>query len=251
MTLAELRRWVVEHHLLTGALLAVIALGIWAFLTLAEVVFAGQATAFDEAVLLRMRTPGDLTDPVGPKWFEEMARDMTALGGVLVLALLTTAMATYLWLAKRRWIAVYVVAAVVSGTLVSTAMKSAFDRARPELVPHESIVLTQSFPSGHTSMSSLVYLTAAAVVARAESKRAVRALVLGLAVAILVGVGLSRVYLGVHWPTDVLAGWAFGISWAAGSWVVLRLLERRPRFGPPPATVDVPRAPQATERPPS
>ena len=220
-------RWIVRNELATVGLLFVIALGTWGFMSIADEVIEGDSHEIDERILLSMRTAGDPTDPIGPSWFEEMARDVTALGSVAALMIFTATMAGYLYFAKQPWIALFVLVAVLSGTAVSTVMKSGFDRPRPELVPHETRIYTKSFPSGHSAMSSLVYLTLGAVMARAERSRKTRAFLLTVPVFLLLIVGISRVYLGVHWPTDVLAGWAFGVSWAAVSWFVFRLLERR------------------------
>ena len=220
-------RWIVRNELVTVGLLLVIALGTWGFVSIAVEVFEGDSHEFDQQILLRMRTTGDPADPIGPSWFEEMARDVTALGSVVALMIFTATMTGYLYFARQPWIALFVMLAVLSGTAVSTVMKSGFDRPRPELVPHETRIYTKSFPSGHSSMSSLVYLTLGAVMARAERRRKTKVFLLAVPVFLLLIVGISRVYLGVHWPTDVLAGWAFGVSWAAASWLVFRYLERR------------------------
>lgn len=220
-------RWVVRNELGTAALVFVIALGTWGFVSIADEVFEGESRFIDEQILLSMRSPLDSTDPIGPSWVEETARDVTALGSVAALLIFTSAMAGYLYFSKQPWIAVFVMVAVLTGSAVSSVMKLAFDRPRPELVPHETQVYTRSFPSGHSSMSSLVYLTLGAVMARTERNRKTKVFLLSVSVFLLLIVGVSRVYLGVHWPTDVLAGWALGISWAAASWLVLRLLERR------------------------
>ncbi len=220
-------RWVVSHDRATAGLVLVIALGVWGFASIADEVLEGEAVAFDQQILMSMRTVGDPADPIGPSWFEEMARDVTALGSVAALLLFTATMAGYLYFVKQPWMASFVVVAVLSGTLTSVAMKSGFDRARPDLVPHETRIYTKSFPSGHSAMSSLVYLTLGAVMARTERRRRAKVFLLTVPVLLSLLVGVSRVYLGVHWPTDVLAGWALGFSWAAASWLVFRFLERR------------------------
>lgn len=220
-------RWIVRHELVTVGLLLVIAFCTWGFVSIADEVFEGDSHEFDQQILLWMRTTGDPTDPIGPSWFEEMARDVTALGSVVSLMIFTATMSGYLYFSRQPWIALFVVLAALSGTAVSTVMKSGFDRPRPELVPHETRIYTRSFPSGHSSMSSLVYLTLGALMARAERHRRTKVFLLAVPVILLLIVGMSRVYLGVHWPTDVLAGWAFGVSWAAAAWLVFRYLERR------------------------
>ena len=225
--IARVYRWVIKNELVTVGLLFVIATGTWGFVSIADEVLEGDSRDIDERILLSMRTAGDPANPIGPSWFEEAARDVTALGSVAALMIFSVAMAGYMYFAKQPWIALFVVVAVLSGTAVSSVMKSGFNRPRPDLVPHETRIYTKSFPSGHSSMSSLVYLTLGAVMSRAENRRRAKVFLMAVAVFLLLIVGISRVYLGVHWPTDVLAGWAFGVSWAAAAWLVFRLLERR------------------------
>jgi len=225
-----LYRWVLSHELMTLVLLAIVALGGWGFVSIADQVLEGDSHVFDRAILLSMRTSGDTADPIGPSWFEEASRDVTALGSVAALTLSTAAMAGYLYFKKQSWVGLFVVVAVLSGTALSTALKSGFDRPRPELVPHETRIYTKSFPSGHSAMSSLVFLTLGAVVARAERDRRTKVYLMTVPVVLSVLIGVSRVYLGVHWPTDVLAGWLLGITWASASWLIFRYLQRRYRL---------------------
>ncbi len=203
------------------------ALAIWAFIEVADEVVEGESRATDSRVLLALRNSNDLSDPIGPLWVEELGRDFTALGGVGVLTLLTLSVAGYLWLIGKVRAMLLVLGAIGSGLLVSTLLKQGFDRPRPDLVPHDSLVYTASFPSGHSMMSAITYLTLAALLARVLPNRATKVYFLGLAVLVTIGVGVSRVYLGVHWPSDVLAGWAVGASWAMLFWLIARGLQRR------------------------
>lgn len=226
------RRSLLVHAALEnrGALfvLALLAGGLWAFIELADEVLEGETHAVDTAILVAMRTSGDLSDPLGPGWLEEMMRDFTALGGTGVLTLLTLAVIGFLLVAKAPRAALAVALAIGGGILLSTLLKSGFDRPRPDLVPHGSIVYSASFPSGHSMMSATVYLTLAALVSRVLRRRRLRVYLVGLAVLLTLLVGFSRVYLGVHWPTDVLAGWTLGAIWALlASLVMLRLQLRR------------------------
>lgn len=223
-------RWLISHEIITLVLLLVIAGGVWGFVSIADEVIQGDFRQFDETILLSMRTTGDPSDPIGPSWFEEAGRDVTALGSVAALLIFTITMAGYLYLKKQAWVALFVVLAIVSGTAVSTLMKSGFDRPRPELVPHKTQIYTKSFPSGHSSMSALVFLTLGAVMARAERDRKTKVFLIAVPVVLSLLVGVSRVYMGVHWPSDVLAGWLLGTTWAAASWLVFRYLQRRYRL---------------------
>ena len=112
---------------------------------------------------------------------------------------------------------------------LSTLLKIGFDRPRPDLVPHEAIVYTASFPSGHAMLAAVVYLTLGALLARVQPRRLLKLYLLGLAILLTVAVGASRVYLGVHWPTDVVAGWAVGAAWALLCWAAALWLQRQGR----------------------
>lgn len=199
--------------------------GVWAFFELADAVGDGESHQIDEWLILALRNPADRSDPIGPQWFEEVMRDFTALGGYAILTPLTCLVAIYLWIRGRARVAILLLVAVVGGVLLSTAMKTYFDRPRPDLVPHGSYVLTKSFPSGHAMMAATTYLTLGAVMAEAEKKRALRLFFLTIGVISALIVGISRVYLGVHWPTDVLAGWCAGAAWALCCWTIARLLD--------------------------
>jgi undecaprenyl-diphosphatase len=212
---------------LRGLVLLVLAFaGAWGFAELADEVLEGETRRIDEALLRAMRDPADLSDPIGPRWFEEMARDFTALGGLGVLMLLVGAAATYLLLLGKRRGALFILAAVGGGQALSLLFKWGFDRPRPDLVPHGSFVYTASFPSGHSMMAAVTYLTLGALLARMHERAALKAFFLGTAACLTVLVGVSRVYLGVHWPTDVLAGWAAGAVWAIACWLVVLWFQR-------------------------
>jgi undecaprenyl-diphosphatase len=212
---------------LTVALVAVGGAGILAFLALADAVADGGTRRFDEWLLVALRSPGDLSDPVGPKWFEEMMRDITALGGTAVLTLGVLAVTGFLALTRKTHAAITVLVSVVSGMVLSQAIKWAYARPRPELVPHGMETYSASFPSGHSMMAAVVYLTLGALLARHQAQPRMRVYVLLVAVLLTVLVGISRVYLGVHWPTDVLAGWCLGAAWAILCWFAMLWLQRR------------------------
>ncbi len=200
---------------------------LWGFAKLSDEVIEGETHAVDRKLIIAMRNPQNLSDPLGPKWLEEMGRDFTALGGVGVLSFLTLASAGFLFLQRKNRSAVFLIAAVATGLALSFLLKSGFDRPRPDLVPHESYVYTASFPSGHAMMSAVTYLTLGMLLARHQPRRRLKAYLILLALVITVAVGLSRIYLGVHWPTDVLAGWSLGACWALLCWLLARWLQRR------------------------
>ena len=211
-----------EAGVLVGLILAAGAL--WAFLNIAGEMADGETTAIDRRLLLLLRTPGDPSNPVGSKAIEEGVRDITALGGTTLVSVLTlVAVLAFLFHKKRRH-ALVMGGAVLLAWVSSEMTKSLYHRPRPDLVPHEVYVYSGSFPSGHSTLSAATYLTLAMLVASLETRRRTKALAYGMAGVILVGVGLSRVYLGVHWPSDVLAGWCLGATWALAGWIALRAL---------------------------
>jgi undecaprenyl-diphosphatase len=228
----------VEITTLVAALIVISA--IWAFVSIAGEVLEGDVHGFDAEILLSLRSAADASDPIGPHWFEELGRDMTALGGNGVLIMLTCFVALYLWLTNKRRSMWLVLAAIVSGLVMSQLLKWGFSRPRPDLVPHNSYVYTASFPSGHAMMSAVTYLTLGILVARVQKRWAVRALFIGVAVFLTLLVGVSRVYLGVHWPSDVLAGWTAGAAWAVLWWMAARWLERRGAVEPQEDEEDAP-----------
>ena len=212
LLLTQIKRWHKEP-LIPGALL-LLAAGSLAFIDLAESVWEEEQHSYDQKILLAMREPGDPADPIGPKWLEEMGRDVTALGGFALLTGLTVASVGLMLLLGRARLALLTAVAITSGMMLSSGLKNLFDRPRPDLVPHGVWVSSASFPSGHAMMSALVYLTLGVLLARTQSSVRVRLYIITLSVVITLGVGISRVYLGVHWPTDVLAGWIVGGLWA-------------------------------------
>ncbi|HZH03572.1 MAG TPA: phosphatase PAP2 family protein [Myxococcaceae bacterium] len=203
------------------------AVSAWFFAALAGRVLQGQAPAFDQAILLALRNPTDLRLPSGPPWLPEAARDVTALGGVTVLTLAVLAALGYLLLLRRYWTSLFILVATVGGSAISFTLKDWYHRPRPSLVPHLTPVLTSSFPSAHAMLSAVVYLTFGGLLAQLATRRRLKLYVLGVAVALTLLVGATRVYLGVHYPSDVLAGWSAGLAWASLSALAARLLRRR------------------------
>ena len=208
-------------------MILLLAGSVWFFLELADEVIEGETHAFDEQILLFMRDRQDPDNPWGPDWLEEMGRDYTALGGVGVLVLLTLATAGGYLLGGRKRMAILILAAVFGGFAAAMVLKIGFDRPRPEVVPHGSYVYTASFPSWHSMLAAVTYLTLGFLLARTHEHRSTKLYIMAVTLLITGLVGLSRVYLGVHWPTDVLAGWAAGAAWALVWWLIARWLQRR------------------------
>lgn len=196
----------------------------------------GDKFAVDRAILRGLRTAADPAVPVGPHWILPAMMDVTALGSVTILTIITVLSVGFLLALRRRSTALFVGLAVISGALLSAALKAFFFRPRPEIVPHLVEVTSASFPSGHAMNSAFVYLTLAALLARSQRGRRVRIYLISVAMILTLLVGVSRVYLGVHWPTDVLAGWSAGAIWAAICSVIERaLLRQDPMDGEPAA----------------
>ena len=219
---------------------------VWLFVELSFEVFAGSSAAIDEKIVLAFREPTDLSDPIGPKWIEEMMRDITGLGGVGILVFISLLTLMYLLIDGKNKVALIFFVAVSTGLLLSFSLKYGFTRPRPDLVPHGSYVYTSSFPSGHAMMSSLIYLTMAGMLSQLPFRRSVKIYFFIIAIVLTVSIGISRVYLGVHWPTDVLAGWLGGAGWALLTLFIIRLFKVMYWIGPdsednPDQAVDPPK----------
>ncbi len=208
---------------LTGCAL-LLALGI-----VAEHVIAQGAFRFDPAILIALRQPDDPARLIGPVWLAETARDITALGSTVVVVLVLAIGVGYLWLTRRRPVALMLIAAVGGGQVLSSVVKWLVARPRPDVVPHLAEVSTASFPSGHSTLSAVAYLTIAALLAQAHGERRVRIFIMAVALALTVLIGISRLMLGVHWPSDVVAGWALGAFWALACWLLAGLMHWRRR----------------------
>ncbi len=186
------------------------AAGLAAFAALTDDVREGGAFGIDRTLLLVFRVPGHLDVAAGPRWVREAARDVTALGGFTVLTLVSMFATAMLLIHRRRRQALVFAGTVLLAQGLSEVLKAWIDRPRPLLVPHLDLVYSSSFPSGHAMMTPVVYLTLASVLAAGAQRRSEKTLLLGAAVLLTAAVGVSRVYLGVHWPTDVLGGWCLG-----------------------------------------
>ena len=194
---------------------------LFAFGFIAQEVVKGKTLAFDREVMLALRTSADPRVPIGPTWLPEAARDLTSLGSIIVLVIITLAVVGYLFLAGRSAVAWLTLIAVFGGIVLSDLLKLAFERARPDVVNPLARVFTTSFPSGHATLSAITYLTIGAVLARNQPSLTISLYFMSLAAFLTVLIGISRIYLGVHYPTDVLGGWCIGAAWAMGCWAVM------------------------------
>jgi undecaprenyl-diphosphatase len=219
--------WLGGTDLVVLCSLIVIVIGLWSFVLLAFLVSRGSVQRFDDRVILSLRNPQDPADPWGPAWLGEIGRDLTALGGIAALCLITAAVTGYLLICRKYHALWFLLGATLSGLLLSGLLKNLFDRPRPQLVPHLSHVTTTSFPSGHSVLSAVVYLTLGSLLARLVQRRRLKLYFLGVGLFLCFLVGVSRVYMGVHYPTDVLAGWSIGLAWAFLCSLVARIYRQR------------------------
>lgn len=214
-----------EFVLLVAA--ACLCLGIFAFLAIADEMSEGDFQHFEEHLLISLRDPNNLSQPIGPAWVRTWCLELTAIGSGPVLALMVLLVTGYFVVAGKYGSAFFILAASVTGALLSGLLKHLYDRERPSVVPHLAEVASGSFPSGHSMASSIIYLTLGAVLAQAATRWRERLYFIAAAFALSGLVGLTRVYLGVHYPSDVLGGWAAGTSWALVCWMIAFWLRQR------------------------
>jgi len=217
-----------------GELISISAVAclLFAFGVIAQNVIAGRSFALDRRIILALRDPANPAIPLGPAWLQEAARDLTSLGSIIVLAIMTLSFSGYLALARKYAAAWLTIVAVCGGIVLNDLLKAAFTRPRPDLVYQAVRVFTSSFPSGHAELSATAYLTIAAVLAQNQSSFKIALYFIALAALLTMLIGISRIYLGVHYPTDVLGGWCIGAAWALICWAFLALLQHRDQSRP-------------------
>lgn len=200
--------WLARHGWVPLLALLLAAAGLWGFMEIADEVQDAQILHLDEWIFQRIAVYDR-----APRFWQESGRDLTALGGTTVITLMVTSVTLFL-IFKRQWkSSLFVVVAVIGGLAISLLLKDFYDRDRPDLVTHQSHVMTASFPSGHATNSAVAYLTMAILLAKLVESPRMKAYILFIGLLIPFLVGLSRVFVGVHWPTDVFAGWLLGLSW--------------------------------------
>ena len=219
--------WIGQFEFGVLASLLGLVLAALCFIWVADRVATREPIRFDEWAIRALRRPDDPAVPLGPRWLAEMGRDITALGGVAFVMLLTLTVSGYLWLGRQYRPLALLLVSTVGGWLLSSVLKGFFERPRPDLVPHLSIVYTSSFPSGHAMMSAVVFLTIGTLLGEFVPTFRLRAYFFVVALLLTLLVGVSRVYMGVHYPTDVLAGWAAGLFWALACGLFARGLKHR------------------------
>ena len=217
-----------ERHEITWLVVGIgVCLLLWGFLALASEVMEGDTTALDTTILRALRKADDPSRTIGPAWLQGAVLDLTAIGGPTVLWLVVLSVVGFLLLQARYRTAIVVMATAASGDILNVVLKNLFLRPRPDVVPHlRDVSGTMSFPSGHAMESAIIYLTLGAMLMQLAERRVTKIYCIGLAVFLTLLVGVTRVFLGVHYPTDVVAGWMFGFFWASLCWIIAKRFER-------------------------
>lgn len=212
--------------------LAIVSGLLLAFLQIADEMGDGEMEAFDRSILMLFRDPANPDSVIGPSWVHEMVRDITALGSFSLLGLFVFGVCVFLVLSRKRAAAVFVLVSVLGGTALSTVLKMGYNRPRPDLTTM-SEQFTASFPSGHAMLSAVTFLTLGALLSRFAPTYRLQVFSIVAALVLTLMVGLSRLYMGVHYPSDILAGWCLGSAWAMFCSSIAMMLQRR-------GTVDTP-----------
>ena len=232
--------WLRAHRGVLILIAAALALQI-AFAVLASEVLEDETAAFDQTILRAFRDTAGM--PVGPTWLKGTILNLSALGSVAVVTLIVGLAALFLVLLKRRGEAVLLVGCAVGATITLVVLKILFGRERPTVVSALATEVDLSFPSGHSLIASAVYPTLGLLLARTFTDRHLKVYVLAAAAGLTLLIGFTRIYIGVHYPTDVLGGWMLGLSWA----ILCALISRRLRpQGVAVTTMIEPAGPSAT-----
>ena len=191
-----------------------------------ETMVEGEGRVIDLGILEALRLPGQPGVPIGPAWLTEVARDLSSLGSISVLVFVVVVIVGFALVRRRYGAALLIVVAFGGGMGVCQYLKDYFERERPPDAYHLEPVVNASFPSGHAMLSAVTYLTLAVLLARVQQKRRLKVYVVAVAAVTAAMIGITRIYLGVHWTSDVLAGWSIGAAWAVACWLASFLWER-------------------------
>lgn len=205
----------------------VISFALVTFFYVAQKVQNGSTTNFDYSILNSLRGDNPTSEPLGSNWLTILMTDITALGGATIIFFITALVVIYLLLKKNYFFLWLILIATIGGVIISLGLKEFFSRERPPIEYHLITVKSLSFPSGHATMASVVYLTQGVLFAKLHTVKKIKIFVLAVSVFLVVLIGISRIYLGVHYPTDVIAGWAVGTAWASSCWLVAKNFQKR------------------------
>lgn len=214
-----------EFLILFGSL--ILLLFVWGGLELRDLFMVDRAQKFDEWLLLSLRDADNPQYLFGPHWVDEAVRDITALGGPAVLTFMIFVVTIYLLLQQKYRSAFLVLVVTIGGLLLSLLLKDFFLRDRPDIVPALMVETSPSFPSGHSMLSAVVYLTLGSLLTRLETNPRIRTYIISIAIFTAMLIGLTRIMLGVHYPTDVLVGWIVGFFWATLCWFFMMVLQEQ------------------------
>ncbi len=203
--------------LVAGAVIAVT--GTYAFAKLAELVQDGYTQPFDEAVLRWMGQNQT-------EWLERLMIEVTMLGTWIVVLSIVGIAGLFLWLTQHRYSALLLLVATAGGIGLNSILKIGFARPRPQVFEWGTHVSTSSFPSGHAMSSAVVFITVAYLAARLQKTHKARVATLAVAAFVVASICFSRMYLGVHYPSDVIAGVIIGLAWAAFCMATLEAIQR-------------------------
>jgi undecaprenyl-diphosphatase len=224
--------WLYTQDLLLIAGFSLLAALLWIFVEIAQEIGDAETHALDRALLLALRSDAAGTDPIGPIWVERAALNLSAIGSGAVVTLLVLTVSGYLLLAARPRLALFLVTCSAGSGALVMLLKNVFQRPRPDVVVPILEASGLSFPSGHAVISAALYPTMGVILALAVQPLRLRLYVVSVAIAFALLVGATRVYLGVHYPTDVVAGWSIGFAWALLLGLLARILERRGAIDP-------------------
>jgi undecaprenyl-diphosphatase len=199
----------------------------WMFFAIADAVKENETKSIDEVILLALRADPAGKDPVGPPWLEYAMRDLSALGGGPVATLITVLVVGYLLIDRKPRLAIMLSVCALGTWAVMAAFKDLYARGRPVLIEPMYGAAGFAFPSGHASIAAALYVTLGFLIASHLPRRALRLYVIGVGAFLALLVGFTRVYIGVHYPSDVVAGWTVGLAWALLCGLVSRRLQRR------------------------